>query len=165
MKQTRKPHRLGPGDPALGPVLELIRDSFAYMDGRIDPPSSMLRLSTDDLSAAAQSGEIWAIGNPPLACVILQLRPDALYLGKLAVAQSARGQGLARMLVDHAAARARALGRGRLELQTRVELVENHATFARLGFVETGRTAHAGYDRPTSITMSKALGPDRASSR
>ncbi|TIN50217.1 MAG: GNAT family N-acetyltransferase, partial [Mesorhizobium sp.] len=26
-----------------------------------------------------------------------------------------------------------------------------------LGFRETGRTAHAGYDRPTSITMRKVL--------
>jgi len=36
--------------------------------------------------------------------------PYALYLGKLAVAESHRGQGLARQLVDLAASRARALG-------------------------------------------------------
>ncbi|TIN07524.1 MAG: GNAT family N-acetyltransferase, partial [Mesorhizobium sp.] len=29
--------------------------------------------------------------------------------------------------------------------------------FARLGFHETARTAHSGYDRPTSITMRKVL--------
>ena len=37
------------------------------------------------------------------------------------------------------------------------ELIENHATFAALGFRKTGETAHAGYSRPTSITMELAL--------
>ena len=44
-----------------------------------------------------------------------------------------------------------------IELQTRVELTANHRAFRALGFVETGRTAHQGYDRPTSVTMRKRL--------
>ncbi|TIU28472.1 MAG: GNAT family N-acetyltransferase, partial [Mesorhizobium sp.] len=52
---------------------------------------------------------------------------------------------------------ARRRGKQTIELQTRIELTENHAAFARLGFRETGRTAHEGYDRPTSITMRKVL--------
>ena len=40
-----------------------------------------------------------------------------------------------------------------LELQTRIELTENQATFGRMGFVKTAETAHEGFDRPTSITM------------
>ena len=40
-----------------------------------------------------------------------------------------------------------------LELSTRIELVENHATFARMGFAKTAETAHEGFDRPTSIVM------------
>ena len=71
---------------------------------------------------------------------------------------SKRGTGLARQLVDLAGTRARALGFDILELKTRVELVENHAAFARLGFVKTGEAAHPGYDRPTSIIMQKRLG-------
>lgn len=151
------PYRVAPDAPCLSDLLSLIRDSFAYMDARIDPPSSMHRLTVADLSRNASDGEIWAIGDPVLACVILTDKPDALYLGKMAVAQAARGQGMSRRLVDIAEERARDKGLSALELQTRVELVENHATFARLGFVEVGRTAHAGYDRPTSITMRKTL--------
>jgi GNAT superfamily N-acetyltransferase len=82
---------------------------------------------------------------------------DALYLGRLAVAAAHRGSGLARALVAAAEAEARARGLGTLELQIRIELTENHAAFARLGFAKTGETAHDGYDRPTSITMRKAL--------
>jgi predicted GNAT superfamily acetyltransferase len=97
------------------------------------------------------------IGAPPVACVFLTPRPQALYVGKLAVAATERGRGHARALVTLAEARARSLGLPMLELQTRVELTENHATFRALGFVETGRTAHAGYDRPTSITFRRPV--------
>ncbi|CAN0587108.1 unnamed protein product [Ectocarpus sp. 12 AP-2014] len=152
------PYRLDAHAACMMDVLALIRDAFGYMDGRIDPPSSMHRLSDRSLSRAASEGELWAIGTPPLACVVLSEKPGALYVGKLAVvAASARGQGLARALIDLAEARARLRGLPVLELQTRVELNENHATFARLGFTEVGRTAHEGYARPTSITMRKTV--------
>ncbi|MBF9029925.1 GNAT family N-acetyltransferase [Rhodobacterales bacterium HKCCE3408] len=127
------------------------------MDGVIDPPSSMHRLTVADIATTCREGEVWAIGRPPVACIFLTPKPDALYLGKLAVAETARGQGLARLLVDLAAERAAERGLGWLELQTRVELTQNHATFARLGFVKTAETAHDGYDRPTSITMRRAV--------
>jgi ribosomal protein S18 acetylase RimI-like enzyme len=73
------------------------------------------------------------------------------------VAASHRGQGLARRLIDQAEARARALQLPALELQTRVELVENQAAFRAMGFEEVGRTAHEGYDHPTSITFRRAV--------
>ena len=134
-------------------LLGLIRTAFAYMDGRIDPPSSMLLLSPESIATQARTHEVWAIGTPPVACVFLTPKPGALYIGKLAVAVEHRGHGLARALIDLAETRARALGLPALELETRVELIENHATFRSLGFVETGRSAHPGFDRPTSITF------------
>lgn len=135
------------------PVLQLVQDSFAYMDTRIDPPSSMHRLTVEDIRQQAVAGEVWVIGAPPVACMFLTNKGNCLYLGKLAAAADHRGKGLARQMVAVAAARARALDLPAVELQTRVELTENHATFAALGFSETGRTAHPGYDRPTSITF------------
>lgn len=153
---TPAPHRLLPPFDA-GPVLDLIRDSFAYMDGMIDPPSSMHHLTDASITEQARAGEVWVIGTPPVACVFLTPRPGALYLGKLAVAAEARGRGLARQLVDLADLRARALGLPRLELQTRIELAQNHATFRAMGFAETGRSAHAGFDRPTTITFSRPV--------
>lgn len=141
-------------------ILTLIRDSFAYMDGRIDPPSSMHRLTPGDIAAQAAEGEVWVIGQPPLACVYLTVKPGALSIGKLAVARDHRGQGLARRLIDTAETRARALGLPMLELQTRVELTGNQATFRALGFHETARTAHEGYDRPTSITFRRPVAPE-----
>ena len=143
-------------------ILTLIQDSFAFMERRIDPPSSMHRLTPQDIAAQATEGEVWLIGRPPLACVFLTAKPGALYIGKLAVARSPRGKGLARALIDTAETRARALGLPMLELQTRIELTENHATFRALGFHETGRTAHPGYDRPTSVTFRRPVPPSPA---
>jgi ribosomal protein S18 acetylase RimI-like enzyme len=145
-------------DPALWPhILALLHDAFAYMEGRIDPPSSLRDLAPEALTRHVRTGEIWVIGARPLACVFLTPRPASLYIGKLAVDAGHRGRSLARALIDQAEVRARVMGLPALELQTRVELTENHATFRALGFTETGRTAHPGFDRPTSITFRRAV--------
>ncbi len=60
-------------------------------------------------------------------------------------------------MVEKASERAVALGLPLLELEVRIELVENHVLFARLGFVKTAENAHAGYNRPTSITMQRGV--------
>lgn len=138
-------------------LLRLIRGAFAYMDGVIDPPSSMHRLTEGDIAGQAATGEVWAIGTPPVACMFLTVKGDWLYLGKLAVATDQRGKGLARALVESAMDRAAALGLMGVELQTRIELAANHATFAALGFHETGRSAHPGFDRPTTLTFRRPL--------
>lgn len=145
-------------DPALWPaILALLHDAFAYMDGRIDPPSSLHALTPQSLTDQTTQGEIWTLGQPPIACVFLTPKPQALYIGKLAVAASHRRQGLARQLIDLAETRARALHLPALELQTRIELTENHATFRALGFTQVARSAHPGYARPTSLTFRRAL--------
>lgn len=152
------PCRFSPEDDP-GPLLSLIRECFAYMDGRIDPPSSMHRLTAADVTRQAAEGEVWVIGpvDAPKACVFLTPKPPALYIGKLAVTKAERGQGHARALVDMAEARARALALSSLTLQTRIELTENHATFRALGFTQSGETAHPGYERTTSLTFSKPI--------
>lgn len=142
-------------------MFTLIRDSFAYMDGVIDPPSSVHRLRAGQL--AEGPGEPWALGDPIVACVVLTPGPNSLYIGKLAVAAGKQGKGLARCLIDHAEARAAKLGLGWLELEVRVELPANQRAFAALGFHEVERTAHPGYDRPTGITYRRAVGAARTS--
>lgn len=148
--------RLTPDDD-MAPVLALIRRAFAGMAGRIDPPSSMHRLTVADIAAQADAGEIWVIGQPPMACLFLTPEPDALYLHKLAVDAGAQRQGHARRLIDLAAARARARGLPRLRLQVRIELVENHAALRAMGFVQTAATAHPGYARPTSLIFERPV--------
>ena len=120
---NRTPVQISPDSPQLREVLDLIRQCFAYMDGRVDPPSSMHHLTLEALSKQAVAGEVWAIGAPVVASVVLTPRLDVLYLGKLAVLEDLRGRGLARTLLELALVRARSMGLNAVELQTRIELV------------------------------------------
>lgn len=144
-------------------LLQLLQESFAYMNGRIDPPSSLDRMDAETFQRkAAEETLIVALDGSVLrGCVFAALREDCVYVGKLAVAASARGQGLARALLDAADDLARAQGRPCLELQTRIELSENHRTFEALGFVKVAETAHPGFARPTSLTMRRHVGTPR----
>ena len=150
--------RMTPGED-FAPVLALIRAAFAYMEDRIDPPSSAHRLTEASLAAMARDAEVWVAeeAGAPVACMVLTPEAGSLYLGKLAVAEGCRNQGLARQFVDHALARARELGKAAVTLQTRVELTENHAAFEAMGFRKVAETAHEGFSRPTSITYRRDL--------
>lgn len=68
-----------------------------------------------------------------------------------------RGRGIARRMFDLAEASARARGFRALELQARIELVENHRTFTALGFKKVGEGSHPGYARPTDVNFRKML--------
>jgi GNAT superfamily N-acetyltransferase len=141
----------------------LLVECFAYMEGRIDPPSSLTRMPPDVLAAKAREETLLvAVANGILiGCGYLSEQDDAIYIGKLAVAPPFRRRGVLRALIDEADKLARRRGKSFLELQTRVELVENHRTFEALGFAKVGETAHPGFDRATSITMRKRVPTER----
>jgi N-acetylglutamate synthase-like GNAT family acetyltransferase len=133
----------------------LILDAFAYMGPRIDPPSSALRLTPELVQAHAESGALLLAhrAGDLVGCVFAHPKNDALYISKLAVSPPLQHAGIGRKLVEAARDEARVRGIGVLELETRIELTENHAAFARMGFVKTAETSHAGFDRTTSIVM------------
>ncbi len=137
----------------------LLAKSFAYMEGRIDPPSSFTRMNAESLRQKAHEETLLVVheGERLVACAYFALKEDAVYIGKVAVDDGFRRRGITRQIMDHAEEFARFGHKAWLELQTRVELVENHLTFEALGFVKTGESAHAGYNRPTSITMRRAV--------
>lgn len=140
-------------------LLDLLRRAFAYMDGVIEPPSSVHRLTAADLAAKAQreTGFVAVVDGVLAGCAFVLERETDCYIGKVAVSPALQGRGIGRLLFAAAENHARRRGKQALELQTRIELVGNHAAFGRLGFREIARTAHHGYDRPTSITMRKPL--------
>lgn len=140
-------------------LLELIICSFAYMNDRIDPPSSALSLTPQSVKEKARSeiGYV-ALDDSQLAgCIFCRPEPSSLYIGKLAILPSEQGKGIGKRLLELAETVARQRGLGVLRLETRIELTGNHATFARWGFRKTAENRHAGFDRTTSIEMCKAL--------
>ena len=148
---------LEPGDEAFVTTLDLIKSSFTFMAGLIDPPSSVERLTLKNLTRMAEAGHVLVIGKPVIACVVVTPLSHALYLGKIAVDPSMRGQGVVRALIEECEALAKDLDKNCLELQVRIELVQNEKVFTKLGFVKVSDDCHPGYDRVTEITMQKPL--------
>lgn len=138
---------------------DLLHRTYAYMDGRIDPRSSLHRLTVEGLQqkAADESLIVARDKGAIVGCMFCRREGDWLYVGKVAVDLSAQGQGVGRQMFNHAFDLARTLACRGLELETRVELLENHRTFARMGFVKVGEDAHQGFDQPTSIRMRATL--------
>jgi putative acetyltransferase len=153
------PRRLAAGADGLPAVLALMQAAFAGHAGRIDPPSAVAAMDLAGLAAAASSGELWVLGEDgaPVAAALLTPAGGAMRIGRLAVAAGWRRRGLARKLVAVAEARARALGLPALEAQARVELEENHAALAALGFARVGAGAHPGHSRATFLTFRKPV--------
>ena len=142
-------------------LLTLIMSSFAYMDGVIDPPSSAHRLTLENLAekARVEIAFVALDGDEIVGCLFCRPEPPAcLYVGKLCVSPKAQGKGIGSVLLEQAEALARELALPALRLETRIELIANHAKFAAWGFVKTAENAHPGYSRTTSIEMTKFLG-------
>jgi N-acetylglutamate synthase-like GNAT family acetyltransferase len=140
-------------------MLALLRSAYAYMDGRIDPPSSLLGMDARQLEEKARDETlILALAEGRLVgCAFASLRHDCVYVGKVAVDAALRGRGVARRMLKAAEALAVAHRRPCVELETRIELTENHATFVALGFAKVAESAHPGFDRTTSITLRKSV--------
>lgn len=146
-----------PNDAELVNILKLIKRSFAYMEDRINPPSSIHQLNLERIQGHCLQGEVWSLGAPAYACMFLTIKNDALYVGRIAVDQKHRKKGLARMLLLHAEARAKYYSKPQLELETRIELIENRHIFQKLGFVKVAHGTHNGFSRPTYLIMRKTI--------
>lgn len=136
--------------------------AFEQYRGRLVPESAAFRETAHAIShdLAAGTGAIIAEqDSETLGCVMIKPVDGDLYFGRLAVIPSARGRGIARRLVEAVEAEAARRGLAGVRLGVRIALTGNQRFFTVLGYVETSREAHAGFDHPTSITMRKAFWP------
>ncbi len=135
----------------------LLVECYSYMERRIDPPSSLKQMTPDTLRKKADDEMLVVVLNDDqiVACGYLKETDETVYVGKLAVKQAFRKKGILRSILQIADDLARNRYKSGLELETRIELTENHKTFEALGFVKTGESSHDGYDRSTDITMKR----------
>lgn len=147
------------GDSAA--MAAVIAASFEQYRGKLVPESGAFRETAEGIAAELTkgAGAIVAERNDEmLGCVLVEEMEGDLYFGRLSVLPSARGRGLARQLIDAVEAEARRRGLAGVRLGVRIVLTDNQRLFAALGYRETSREAHPGFDYPTSINMRKALG-------
>ncbi len=136
-------------------LLAFLHAAFAYMHDRIDPPSSLLAMDAAALRAKAASETLFvALDDGALVgCLFARPKDGALYVGKVAVDPRRQGAGVGRALFAAAEALARELALPVMELETRIELSENHAIFGALGFAIVSQHAHPGFARTTYVRM------------
>ncbi|GAA0929421.1 GNAT family N-acetyltransferase [Pseudonocardia zijingensis] len=145
-------------------VAAVIAAAFAQYRGRLVPESGAFRETAERISRELADGGgavIAELGGETVGCVMTRPVDRDLYFGRLAVVPPARGRGIARRLVEAVEAEAARRGLAGVRLGVRIALTENQRLFTALGYVETSREAHPGFDHPTSITMRKAVPPVR----
>ncbi|MER6081819.1 GNAT family N-acetyltransferase [Streptomyces sp. NPDC001833] len=108
-------------DPA-----ELAREIAARPGSELAPPTGRLLIARYD-------------GEPAGCAGVRLLDPATAELTRVFVSEELRGRGGAALLVAAAEEAARALGAARIVLDTRTDLVEARALYARLGYTETAR--------------------------
>ena len=145
-------------------VLELLQVSYKAQDGVVDPPSSVTRLTLEQVIADAKAGDLLtaeAEDETITGCIFCKtLFNEAgpyLYMYHMAVSPLRQGKGVGSALLRTAETLARGRGIDRMQVMSRVELVDNHAFFERHGFREVGFFTHNGYHRPTSVRFEKLL--------
>ncbi|MCG7203927.1 GNAT family N-acetyltransferase [Streptomyces arenae] len=106
-------------DPA-----ELEREIAARTGSELAPPTGRLLIARYE-------------GEPAGTAGVRLLGPGTAELTRVFVAEGRRGRGGAALLVTAAEDAARALGAARMVLDTRSDLVEARALYARLGYAET----------------------------
>jgi len=137
-----------------------IAAAFEQYRGKLEPESGAFRETAEAVAQelGRDSGAIVAERNGRIVgCVMVKLQDGDLYFGRLAVRPEARGLGLARRLVAAVEDEARRRSLPGVRLGVRVVLTENQRLFAALGYRETSREPHPGFDYPTSINMRKSL--------
>jgi predicted N-acetyltransferase YhbS len=142
-------------------IAAVIAASFAQYRGQLVPESGAFRETAATIAAELQrgAGAIVAEQNGEmLGCVLVEEKEGDLYFGRLSVLPSARGQSLSKRLIGAVEAEARRRGLAGVRLGVRVVLTDNQRLFLALGYRETSREAHPGFNHPTSINMRKPLG-------
>lgn len=141
-------------------VHALVKSAFAEYDGNMPVQPGALRETLDEVKhdieggnlllafdvphdAAADAGDMAALGSgEPVGTVRYEVKPDHLYVGRLAVRPDRRGQSIGTRIMLNMEYEARELGLTRIRLGTRESMPGNVAFYERLGYTIVERVPH-----------------------
>ncbi len=142
-------------------LCRIIHDSFSEYEGMLFPASAAFAETPGSIAGELYGeGDAWlaSVDGSAVGCVLARPKGDDLYFGRLSVISAFRGQGIAGQLTSAVEDAALARGFAGVTCSVRVALEANQRLFARLGYREVRRTAHPGFEEPTSIDLRKSLG-------
>jgi ribosomal protein S18 acetylase RimI-like enzyme len=138
-------------DADLPAIRSVVKAAYARYLNRMDrAPAPLL----NDYRAATAAGQVWVLGEPVIAVIVLMSEEGSLLVENVAVSPAAQGNGYGRRLMEFAEQQARSRGLRRLTLYTNEMMTENLAIYSRLGYRETARRTEGGYRR---VYMDKRL--------
>jgi ribosomal protein S18 acetylase RimI-like enzyme len=146
-------------------ILTITRAAFAAYEGRLDPPTSALKETLEELVSSLfqpdHGAALALVGNQPVGALRWSISPqrDHLYVGRVAVLPAYRRRGIASALMRWSEDHARALGLPAIEIGVRLQLPENLRFYEHLGYQITAYERHEGYDQPTFAAMRKDVHP------
>ena len=113
-------------------LIQLLHEAVRYMEGRIDPPSSLESMGIEALSKGSRHSrkkaqdEILIVAHDHgklVGCDFAAIRDDCVYLSKVTVALTSRRQGITRSMLEAADEIARQHGKPFLEDVGRLQVV------------------------------------------
>lgn len=115
---------------------DIIQAAFAEYRGVIAVPPGALAETLEEAEQAISQGAVLLAcdGEEAVGTVRYEVRPDYLYVGRLAVLPSHRGRGVGAALMAYVEGLAPRVGRTRLHLGTRLSMPGNIAFYERLGY-------------------------------
>ena len=126
------------------PSIALCNRLFAEYRGVVIPPTEAESEALDAVIADVEAGVVlvaWR-GGVAVGTARYELRPDCLYVRRVAVPPEYRGQGIADALMLHIEGLARSLGLDKVCLSTRRSLPRNLSFYLRLGYIITREEPH-----------------------
>ncbi len=114
----------------------IIKAAFAEYDGVLEVPPGALSETLEEVERdIARGAALLAYdGEQAVGTVRYEVRPDYLYVGRLAVLPSHRGRKVGAALMAYVENLAPALGRTTIHLGTRLSMPGNIAFYERLGY-------------------------------
>jgi GNAT superfamily N-acetyltransferase len=140
-------------------IADILFDSFIEYEPLYTPEGfAATALDSRGVTARLGEGPVWLAlcDNRFVGTMSVVLKDKAVYVRGMAVLPVVRGQGIGRLLLEHAEKYARAKGCNRLLLSTTPFLTEAIQLYERSGFVRTEDGPHDLFGTPL-FTLEKTL--------
>jgi GNAT superfamily N-acetyltransferase len=125
-------------------VHRVVQEAFGEYRQAVPVSMSALDETPEDVRREVSSGNVVVAidGTEVVGTVRYEVKPEVLYVGRLAVLPSYQRRGVGAALMEYVEKLAPTLGRTRIELATRQSLPDNVLFYERLGYTVTERVAH-----------------------